>query len=403
MDSEASLVSLVIQTVAIGLLATLSYALTRTMGGLPLRYWTAGWASLAIGLSCLAVTFIEPALGPVGTGAYLLSEYGFAAMLIAGARAYRTGAAISRHDLPLTLPVVLFVVALPWIAQGNVEALFVPHAALMGYLFLVAYRFLRPAVRQTPRRIGLRVTSWGLLLLAIDFWHYVPTFTWSVLGTNPFAATYLKYSSLYDLVFEVFLGIGTILLVSEEVYAETERANLELRETRDRLEVLARQDPLTETLNRHAFHSLTGSLSERRQRSSTGCVAVIDIDAMKQVNDTLGHTAGDTAIRAVARALRSCIRPDDLLFRWGGDEFLLLTFGLDDNEVRARLTQAATLLTASPASVGAGTIPVSISWGVAVFDGEQSLETAIEQADTRMYGVKRVHHAGASERWRPRA
>jgi diguanylate cyclase len=79
---------------------------------------------------------------------------------------------------------------------------------------------------------------------------------------------------------------------------------------------MARVDPLTASLNRHAFCSMAEGY--RATGEASGCVAVVDMDALKPINDSLGHTSGDAAIRAVARAIRQVVRADDLVFRWGG-------------------------------------------------------------------------------------
>ena len=63
-------------------------------------------------------------------------------------------------------------------------------------------------------------------------------------------------------------------------------------------------------------------------QAAFGSLAVIDLDGLKAINDTHGHHVGDQAIRAFARALRARLRADDLIFRWGGDEFLAVMFGL---------------------------------------------------------------------------
>src|SRR5258705_12396420 len=127
------------------------------------------------------------------------------------------------------------------------------------------------------------------------------------------------------------------MVLMEGVRREVELANSKLVEARDRLELLAQMDPLTEALNRHAFHSLLSCPERGKEAGTSGCVVVIDIDNLKPINDTLGHSAGDKAIRAVARAMRSLIRADDMLFRWGGDEFLVLLFKLPVNEASRRM------------------------------------------------------------------
>src|SRR6185436_15469042 len=112
-----------------------------------------------------------------------------------------------------------------------------------------------------PKSPGLRVMSGALFLLAIDFLHYVPVFgarkgLWGF--TVPPA--YLQYTSIFDLVLEILLGFGTIMLSFESVRREVEAANQELTAARDQLELMARMDPLTEALNRRV------SLAARSRR-----------------------------------------------------------------------------------------------------------------------------------------
>ncbi len=99
--------------------------------------------------------------------------------------------------------------------------------------------------------------SAALLLLAIGFLHYVPVFgarkgLWGI--TVPLS--YLQYTSVFDLLFEILLGFGTVMVLMEGVRREVEMANKKLLQARDQLELLVQMDPLTEALNRHAFHSL---------------------------------------------------------------------------------------------------------------------------------------------------
>src|SRR5262245_17050548 len=121
----------------------------------------------------------------------------------------------------------------------------------------------------------------------------------------------------------------------EDVNREVRAANQELIAARDRLQSMVHLDPLTDALNRHAFHSLVNRPDETVLRS--GCVVVVDIDSLKPVNDSYGHAAGDAVIRAVAKGIRSLIRADDMLFRWGGDEFLVVLFNVYEPHVRKRI------------------------------------------------------------------
>jgi len=166
---------------------------------------------------------------------------------------------------------------------------------------------------------------------------------------------------------------------------EVEQSNQELREARDKLQLLAQMDPLTEALNRHAFHSLLRSPEDGVESMTSGSVAVIDIDNLKPINDTWGHTAGDRAIRAVARAMRSLIRADDMLFRWGGDEFLVLMFKLSEEETSRRMKKLNAILEENCGKWMGTPVVVTVSHGVAGFDSLTQLGHAIEMADRAMY------------------
>jgi diguanylate cyclase (GGDEF)-like protein len=234
------------------------------------------------------------------------------------------------------------------------------------------------------------VMSAALLLLAIGFLHYVPVFAarkglWGI--TLP--TTYLKYTSVFDLLFEILLGFGTVMVLMESVRNEVQMANRKLLEARDQLELLVQMDPLTEALNRHAFHSLLRRPEGGQDNPVTsGSVAVIDIDNLKPINDTMGHTAGDKAIRAVARAMRSLVRADDMLFRWGGDEFLVLMFKLPEAEASRRLEKLNKILEENSDRWIGMPLTLTVSHGVAGFNSLTELGQAIEAADKAMYAQR---------------
>src|SRR4029078_13089375 len=129
-----------------------------------------------------------------------------------------------------------------------------------------------------------------------------------------------------------------------------------------------------EALNRHAFHSLLRRPESGPENTATSrSVAVLDIDKLKPINDTFGHTVGDKAIRAVARAMRSLVRADDMLFRWGGDEFLVLMFNLPNHEACRRMERLNQILEENCRRWTSVPITVTVSYGVAGFNGLNDL------------------------------
>jgi diguanylate cyclase (GGDEF)-like protein len=176
-------------------------------------------------------------------------------------------------------------------------------------------------------------------------------------------------------------------VLTGEVQHELEQANLELGKRRDHLEATAQFDHLTSALNRHALYSLVGDSAGGSV--FTGSAAVADIDNLKAINDQYGHIAGDAAIRAVASAIRRCIRADDLLFRWGGDEFLVLLIGVSEADARARLGGLNDELRHTELPGVRLPVSVSATLGFAPFDSAESLDEVIVLADEAMYGRKK--------------
>lgn len=387
--------ALLIQTVGIALIAVLSFFLTRSIRRVYLDYWSAAWATLAASLAALSVAYRFPATRPLSERFYYLGEYAFGVLLIAGCENYARGAKLGRRSLVAASPLVLVAAALPTIPSGFFVR-FIPHAALLATLFGLAFWRLEKARRPETEGPGLRLMSVALLALSLNFALYVPIFSYATaLGVRlPFA--YTAYTSLYDLILETFLGFGTVVLVMEDVRREVEQANRELRLARDRLESLARLDPLTESLNRHAFYSLVEKNRDSPPPSPEGCVALVDIDSLKPINDSFGHASGDEAIRAVSRAIRSVVRADDLVFRWGGDEFLVVLFGVSETEARRRFEDLNAGLARVSVSGSKEPIAVTVSCGIAPFGNGIGLEAAIDVADDAMYRRKQSRRRSAA-------
>ncbi len=208
-------------------------------------------------------------------------------------------------------------------------------------------------------------------------------------------ALVLPYASRdFNVLFMIHASILSVLFMvsyftlMEGVRRKVEMANRKVLEARDQLELLVQMDPLTEALNRHAFHSLLRRPEKGQDTATSGSVAVLDIDNLKPINDTLGHTVGDKAIRAVARAMRSLVRADDMLFRWGGDEFLVLMFKLPQPEASRRIEKLNKILEENCERWIGMQVTVSVSFGVAGFTSLTDLGQAIEQADKAMYAQR---------------
>jgi diguanylate cyclase (GGDEF)-like protein len=385
-----SIAGLTIQGAGIALIAILSFFMRQSIRRKSLDYWTAAWVCLSIALATLVIVFYLPQLSRLLCPVYFLGEYVFGLMFMAGCRNRASGWTLNRGHVKFLIPAVLVAVLLPWLGD-DFNRLFIFHAAVIGALFGWAFYSLQPARVRGQSGPGLKVMSIALLLLTLDFFGYAGIFAAIALSHTPHP--YLSYSSVYELILEILLGFGTVMVVMEDVRQEVEAANRELTAARDRLEVLVRQDPLTEALNRHAFYSLLERNRDPLKTQFSGCVVVIDIDNLKPINDSIGHTAGDGVIRTVANVVRSVIRANDLLFRWGGDEFLILQFGVSASDVRKRIEGLNQALAGINLPGFPDPVTVTVSYGLASFTGLSQIEQAIEQADSEMYASKPVRKA----------
>jgi diguanylate cyclase (GGDEF)-like protein/PAS domain S-box-containing protein len=162
------------------------------------------------------------------------------------------------------------------------------------------------------------------------------------------------------------------------------------KETADRFAHLARYDQLTGLPNRSlALERLTSAL-RRAERGAAGTTAVlfIDLDSFKRVNDTLGHAAGDELLVAVAERLRRAVRPEDVIARFGGDEFVLVAEGLEGVAGARALADRVCASAHPPVRLGAHDVTVSASVGIAIAAPGDTAEGLLAQADIALYRAK---------------
>jgi diguanylate cyclase (GGDEF)-like protein len=174
----------------------------------------------------------------------------------------------------------------------------------------------------------------------------------------------------------------------------TSRLDVALRATASawrRAEDLARRDPLTGLYNRrHFFAEADAALASSRRHGAALSVAMLDLDHFKAINDHHGHAVGDAVLQAVAATVRHSVREQDLVCRYGGEEFLVLlprTNALDAGQIGWRLRHDVERLVVLD---GQHPIPVTVSIGVASlpFEGRATLDDLIQQADSALYRAK---------------
>ena len=164
-----------------------------------------------------------------------------------------------------------------------------------------------------------------------------------------------------------------------------------LREQNATLSHRANHDPLTGLPNRtHFVARLEQTIRDARALGTAVGVLYIDSDRFKEINDTLGHDAGDAVLVTIASRLRQTLRKDDLVARLGGDEFAALLPGLDDEDDAIGIAQALSESMLEPITLPGGhQVTTSVSIGIASFpDDGGSLEMIMEKADKAMYYAK---------------
>jgi diguanylate cyclase (GGDEF)-like protein len=157
-----------------------------------------------------------------------------------------------------------------------------------------------------------------------------------------------------------------------------------------RVEYLAYHDGLTALPNRSLFNKLLSqAISQARRYHRQLAVAFIDLDRFKQINDTLGHEAGDELLKEVANRLKACVRDSDTVARLGGDEFVVLLTELGDAQYAATVAQKIITSVAKPFNLLGQEFRVTASIGISTYpkDGLDE-QTLTKNADIAMYQAK---------------
>lgn len=380
MDSK---IGLIIQLNGVILITVLSLCLRRSLKLTAIRYWTMAWLCQSFALICLRLAFSYEEFSSFLFTYYFLGEYLFGFMLVAGCRSLDGEYELKPRTELMMAPLVLGAIVLPHIASDFNEV-FKVHALILVGLYATAFYWLRKSKQAT---FGGRVMLVSIAFLAVDL--LLNSLVFSARRITVFSIDILSYDSVIGFVLQTALGFGMVIILLDKVLNDFRDTNEELLTTQKKLEELVNTDPLTDAFNRHAFYGFVRRQGEEPTKSS-GCVGFFDIDDLKVINDCFGHAAGDMVIRAVVRSLREIIRAEDLIYRWGGDEFFVIMVSMKAELAENRMARLDALLQQVHLDGIPEPISVAVSWGFTDYSNTADLENAIKSADSLMYRRKQM-------------
>lgn len=348
--------------------------------------WGDGFIALLVALSALLygliperTTFLVYSTHYV----YLAGKVGYYGLLLAGTLMYVQGTP-HRYLKRAVLAFALGWAALALMLARDVNYYVVwqsPLAAstlaISGWLLLTL-----PASRRT---LGSRVTGFTYVMSAAIWIAYSMVY---IDAAPALIHAIVPYNSFLDLMLQTILAFGMVLILLEDARRETDAAHAELALAHDQLLTESFRDALTGTLNRRAF---TEGVGLEAAKSTFGCVMVLDLDNLKEINDKFGHATGDEVLKHLVAELRLSLRSSDKLYRMGGDEFLVMMPRARTEHAVLRLDlllkQAPRLRLAQPGQ----TLRLKVSLGGADYASDADLPEAMREADRLMYEAKRRH------------
>jgi len=339
--------------------------------------WASGWLLIAPAMLLIARGYES---GLVARLALVLSQFlGIctATLFFWSADLYRQTRFVNPRRLRVLVAIAAWFLLAPLMLGP--AAVLTP-GYLISAVLLAGAGAMYAAVLLERRMIGAGLVAFVLLGLGVS------NLTTAVVVPRMLATGQFTFEILVvNAVLYTFGALGIHQLVFEDMTYELLQTNRRLEAAREELLQAAITDPLTGCHNRRFLEQVMDRELQRHARFQLPLsMLFIDINRFKQINDTLGHEAGDRVLQYVARFLKRYIREADYIFRWGGDEFLvLITCGADEASRKAAVLKAS--FDAAPEAVELPPgIGLSVGWAE-VPPGTEDLLPLVKEADERMY------------------
>lgn len=344
-------------------------------------YWSSAWTLNAVSLLIMSARVQSPKLAAFVSGISQFLGILSALVFVVSADAYRSRPRFRKGYVVALLPVLIWFTLSP-LAIDEVDPVFAPGHLLMGGA-LAAAGVAHLGLLRHLRLLGALVGGCMMLVTAgAHFW-----IAYNVAPPNVEATS--RVMLLMTVVF-ILTALGMQLMTFEDMTYELRVTNRRLESAQSELRQMVTTDALTGCRNRRYFDEVIGREVQRHRRYGIPMsIMFIDIDRFKAVNDTLGHEAGDRVLQTVAAFLIKHVREADYVFRWGGDEFLILISCREEQarrkseELRAAFStweETAALPEGVGLSIGCVEVPARAD----------DIAALVKAADERMYLAKRM-------------
>lgn len=322
-----------------------------SVGRAAVGVWSLAALVFGAGVRFASAWFRAPAVIP----AAIRWSFGIAA-------AYTVSAAIYLSPAAVVAPA--FAMMSLWMARGAVTYL---------------------ALARRDRMVGPLMTGTGVAgMILVNTIALIVAIAGGGIGAASTSVAYVNFVSAALLV------LGMHLLIFEDVIQELRLSAAALARSRDEMKAMAVTDPLTRCYNRRLLYEIAEhELEQHRRYNLPLSLLYIDIDHFKAINDTRGHQTGDEVLKTVGAILRELTRQADYVFRWGGDEFLVLLSAAEpEARIKAQQIRTAFLESAIVSNLPDG---VDLSIGTVSIPPEtDDFDPLIDQADREMYRRKRA-------------
>ena len=287
----------------------------------------------------------------------------------------RSGLNLRFRDPALTLPQVLSALTIITYAYSVTGRI---HGSIMMLLTLVQVFGIFNMSQRDSRLAGFY--SLGLMGCAMVYKTL----------TDPENYPYQVELAHFILIAAILPTISSLAGQLNSMRMRLQSQKNELAQALTRIQILATRDELTGLFNRRHMMEVLTQHQKRLIRSGHHrfCLALLDIDHFKRINDTHGHGVGDEVLREFAATLQRALRDTDVLARWGGEEFLLLINDTSPELANIGLERARDMLASAPLLAHMPDLRVTFSAGLTGYDDVEELSICIERADQALYRAK---------------